>query len=310
MEVGNNNQPAQPWPLESFSYLAADSNNTTVETGFTAADFLLNDQRLTHHFWNVPRNLWHEQMVPLHEYLQLDPDDITEQVPYILTANQVGEVGRVLVSRAVLASVMQCHGAWRYLQELGGINNSHAERLVAQQAARIAEEKQQEIAALEEQYRLQMEQDIGRLTEEIVRRIAQQLILEPGSAPIQPAPASRQPVTPPAAPATPAAEVTEAAAPEAAQEEEEDEDELEGMDDPYIVTQLCTSCNDCININKNLFGYDGDKRAFIKDASAGTYEELVRAAEKCPVHIIHPGKPKNPDEPGLEDLLKRAARYL
>ena len=141
------------------------------------------------------------------------------------------------------------------------------------------------------------------MTEEIVRRIAQQLILEPGSAPIQPAPASRQPVTPPAAPAAPAAEVTEAATPEAAQEEEEDEDELEGMDDPYIITQLCTSCNDCININKNLFGYDGDKRA-------GTYADLVRAAEKCPVHIIHPGKPKNPEEPGLEDLLKRAAPYM
>lgn len=310
MEVRNNNQPGWAWPLESFKYRAADGNDSALETGFTAADFLLNDQRLAQHFWNLPRSLWHEQMVPLHDYLQLDTDSATEQVPYILTVNQAGEVGRSLVSRAIVASVMHCHGAWRYLQELGGIDNSHAARLMAQQEARIAEQKQRELAAMEAHYRLQMDQDLGRLTQEIVRRIAQQLILEPGTAQLVPAPpAIRQPVTAPVAPAATPAEIAEAAVPAAGSQEEE-EDELEGMDDPYIVTQLCTSCNDCININKNLFGYDNDKRAYIKDPAAGTFADLVRAAEKCPVHIIHPGKPKNPDEAGLEDLLKRAARYL
>lgn len=308
MEVADNNQAGRPWPMETFRYRAADGGERTVETGFTAADFLLNDQRLEHHFWNVPRNLWHEKMVPLHEYLQLDADAAMEQVPYVLTVDQAGEVGRSMVSRAVVASVMQCNGAWRYLQELGGINNSHAERLAAQQATRIEQEKQQEIAAIEERYLQQQEQDVGRLTQEIVRRIAQQLILEPGTPATVMASAISQAA---AAPATPAAQTVEAAPVAAApQAEEEEDDELEGMDDPYIITQLCTSCNDCININKNLFGYDNDKRAFIKDAAAGTYEELVRAAEKCPVHIIHPGKPRNPDEPGLEDLLKRAARYM
>ena len=37
---------------------------------------------------------------------------------------------------------------------------------------------------------------------------------------------------------------------------------------------------------------------------------LVQAAEACQVAIIHPGKPKNPNEPGLEELLERAKPFL
>jgi ferredoxin len=306
-EVGNNTQADQSWPVESFRYLAADGNENAIDTGFTAADFLLNDHRLAQHFWNVSPGLWHEKMAPLHEYLQFDPAAATGRIPYILTVDQGGEVGRALLSRSIVASVIHCAGAWRYLQELGGVNNSHALRLLAAEKSRLAEEKQREVATIEDNYRALMEQDIGRLTQEIVGRIAQQLIREPGVPMPEMPPATRQPVPAPPPPGA-GTEVSGAAAPEPAEEEEDEE--LEGLDDPYIVTQLCTSCNDCMNINKDLFGYDNDKRAYIKDPGAGTYEDLVLAAEKCPVHIIHPGKPRNPDEPGLEDLLKRAAPYL
>lgn len=47
----------------------------------------------------------------------------------------------------------------------------------------------------------------------------------------------------------------------------------------------------------------------IGDRSAGTYAELVQAAEKCPARCIHPGQPIDPDEPGLEALLARAAPF-
>ena len=58
-----------------------------------------------------------------------------------------------------------------------------------------------------------------------------------------------------------------------------------------------------------MFAYDENKQARIVDASAGTFKQLVEAAEACQVAIIHPGKPKNPNEPGLEDLLKRAEAF-
>jgi hypothetical protein len=58
-----------------------------------------------------------------------------------------------------------------------------------------------------------------------------------------------------------------------------------------------------------MFKYNQNKQAYIADLSAGTYAQLVAAAESCQVAIIHPGKPKNPDEPGLATLLERAEAF-
>jgi ferredoxin len=80
-------------------------------------------------------------------------------------------------------------------------------------------------------------------------------------------------------------------------------------DDPYIETPRCTSCNECTNVNNKLFAYNENKQAYVADPGAGTFKDLVEAAESCQVAIIHPGKPRNPDEPGLEDLLRRAEAF-
>jgi ferredoxin len=81
-------------------------------------------------------------------------------------------------------------------------------------------------------------------------------------------------------------------------------------DQPWIETSRCSSCNECQNINDKLFGYNENKQAFIKDLNAGTYKEMVEAAEACQVAIIHPGKPWNMSEPGLEELLERAKPFM
>jgi hypothetical protein len=80
-------------------------------------------------------------------------------------------------------------------------------------------------------------------------------------------------------------------------------------DDPYIETPRCTTCNECTQLNPRMFAYDANKQAYIADATAGTYRELVEAAEACQVSIIHPGKPRNPNEPELEELLSRAEAF-
>ena len=79
--------------------------------------------------------------------------------------------------------------------------------------------------------------------------------------------------------------------------------------EPYIETALCTSCDECTNLNNRMFAYDANKQAVIKDPRAGTYLQLVRAAELCPVNIIHPGTPLNPKEKGLEKWIERARKF-
>jgi len=79
--------------------------------------------------------------------------------------------------------------------------------------------------------------------------------------------------------------------------------------EPYIDTELCTSCNECLIINSQIFAYNENKKAYIKDANAGTYKEIVKAAEKCPVKIIHPGLPLNANEKKIEKWVKRAEKF-
>ena len=100
----------------------------------------------------------------------------------------------------------------------------------------------------------------------------------------------------------------ETAAEEAVEPEAEPEEEL-SFDEPWLDTAMCTTCDDCMGINKMMFAYNDDKQAFLVDPKAGTYEDLVRAAEICPAKCIHPGKPLDPNEPGLEELIARAAPF-
>jgi ferredoxin len=80
-------------------------------------------------------------------------------------------------------------------------------------------------------------------------------------------------------------------------------------DEPYIETIRCSTCNECTQINPRMFNYNENKQAYIADLQAGSYKEMVEAAESCQLSIIHPGKPWDPKEPGLEALIERAAPF-
>lgn len=92
-------------------------------------------------------------------------------------------------------------------------------------------------------------------------------------------------------------------------EPEVSDDSNARSDEAYIETPRCTTCDECTDRNDRMFAYDDNKQAYIKDLDAGTYRELVEAAEVCQVAIIHPGKPRNPDEAGLDELIQRAMPF-
>lgn len=78
---------------------------------------------------------------------------------------------------------------------------------------------------------------------------------------------------------------------------------------PWIDTEQCTSCDECININPDLFAYNEARKAVIKDPQAGSYKDLVKAAEKCTARIIHPGLPRDRSEKGIDKLIARGKKY-
>ncbi len=80
-------------------------------------------------------------------------------------------------------------------------------------------------------------------------------------------------------------------------------------DEASIETPRCTTCHECIEINNKLFAYDENMQAYIAELEAGSFRQLVEAAENCQVCIIHPGKPWNDGEPGLDELVNRAQAF-
>jgi pyruvate-ferredoxin/flavodoxin oxidoreductase len=83
----------------------------------------------------------------------------------------------------------------------------------------------------------------------------------------------------------------------------------EGFEAAWIDTPECTACDECMNINAKIFGYNDKKLAVVINPTAGTFLDIVKAAEKCTAGVIHPGTPWNMKEANLEKLKQRAAKF-
>ncbi|MCA9758953.1 MAG: 2-oxoacid:acceptor oxidoreductase family protein [Candidatus Eisenbacteria bacterium] len=78
---------------------------------------------------------------------------------------------------------------------------------------------------------------------------------------------------------------------------------------PWIDTDQCTSCDECIKINNKVFAYNASKKAFIQNPDGGSYKDLVKAAEKCTARVIHPGLPKARTEKDIDKWIARGEKF-
>ncbi len=270
LRLDQNPQAAGDWCTHPFSYEDAGLQRVSENLTFTFADFLACDSRYAGHFTQITASQWHEGLVPVSQFLDLPPDQVGNKVPYVWIVDEDGRLYRYVADDAVIRAATRCREAWRSLQELGGINNSHAKRLLATQREQWQREKALELEALRE--------ELGE--------------------------GATDPVAPTATDLADGSSSVTAVAdgePPAADEPSPGE--------PYIETSRCTSCDECTKLSPAMFSYDENKQAQLGDVKAGSYRELVEAAESCPVAIIHPGQPWDPDEPDLDDLIRRADAF-
>ncbi len=251
-----NTQLEFDWPLQRLDYEDADQQLVSEDLAFSIVDFAACDPRCAKYFGKVPREKWNGDMVPVREFLAREPKDLTDKVPCLLMVDRDNRLQKVIVNDKLVREARRSVEAWRSLQELGGVHNSHAAILLERERKVCAEQARPAAEA-------------------------------------QPAAAESAPAA-----AAPAVAAPAEAAPE------------KSSDEPYIETTRCTTCNECTQINDRMFGYDANKQASIINPDAGTYRQLVEAAENCQVSIIHPGKPRNPNEPGLDELMKRSEAFL
>jgi ferredoxin len=306
ISFGGNPQAEKDWPVEKLEYRNAKGDVTEMELAFTFADYALLMPALHGHFRMVPAGFESDDLVPVDQFLGADDEFTDRAVPFIWAIDDQDVLVRLVVSRALEFACRDRLNYWHTLQELAGIQNFYVEEAID----RIIEEQQAAIEAEREQLQKEHEEQLETVRSEAAGEAMGQLVdvlmgadlsgMVTGGSTIAAMPA--------AAPAEVDAPEEDAEAEPEPIAEEEPEEEL-SFDEPWLDTAMCTTCDDCMAINKMMFVYNDDKQAIIRDPRAGPYADLVAAAEICPAKCIHPGKPLDSNEPGLDELIARAEPF-
>jgi pyruvate-ferredoxin/flavodoxin oxidoreductase len=78
---------------------------------------------------------------------------------------------------------------------------------------------------------------------------------------------------------------------------------------PWIDTDDCTACDECVNLNSSVFEYNENGKAVIRDPNGGPYKDLVKAAERCTAQVIHPGLPRDRSAKDIEKWIARGQKF-
>jgi pyruvate-ferredoxin/flavodoxin oxidoreductase len=337
----------ETWPTYSLEY-DEDGETHSVELPLTIADWAATEARFRKHFREVPAADWNEDMVPFGEFVALSADEREGRTPYILAVSGDRRLRRMSVTPEIVSLAEDRLLFWNQLRELAGlaVPESVRENITATLEAEyetrlsvLAGEYEQKLASLRASYPriiarrmaegLLRSGDGNRTIAELLGEATSARGLEPIGAAVHEldpgaggvlvaagvgamtTPASNGSAagngaavaTAPAAAAV-APAVAAAGAPAAVPT---DDDDL--AMEPYIETERCTTCNECTNLNGKMFAYNENKQAYFRDVRAGTFAQIVMAAEKCPAGLIHPGTPLNPKEKDLEKWIERAKPF-
>jgi pyruvate-ferredoxin/flavodoxin oxidoreductase len=240
-----------------------------MEVAMTFADFALTEARFRKHFRKVPCEAWNDNMVVLTDFLEMSAEEREGKFPFIWTVDQKQHLTRVLVAETIVASCEERRDFWIMLRAIAGVK--------------------EEVEAAPEDLE-------GKIRNEVVSNIAKGLMKMAAGGKFDELGVDTAALNFDAAPVTngSAAEAETAVATATGQ-------------GPWIESEECTACDECIKINSKVFAYNSNNQAEIKDPNAGSYEDLVKAAEKCTAQVIHPGLPANPE--GQEKWIKRGEKY-
>jgi ferredoxin len=304
-DISDNSQEHKDWPEYPFLYTDVSGHEVEGSLHFTYADYKAMTSEKVEELFLIPENMVTDYLIPIHNYLQMDQDEVTGKVPYIWLIDEDNRMVRAALPYMWVVSCQERLDFWNFLQEVGGVNSFHVK--AALETARMAweEEKQAEIEVLKAEQRMELDALERSAASQSMEKLVNVLLnlddVEVKNSPAKP----NVPKKAPAKAEKPAVEKKEVKKEKPAAKKKEEV----GGTEAWLETFKCTSCNDCTEKFPAIFEYNEDKQAFIKDVKGGTFEQLVVAAEGCPAACIHPGDPMDPKEANLDELKSRAAKF-
>lgn len=251
-----------------------------MEIPLTFADYAATESRFRKHFRKAPQDTWNEDMVPIGDFINLSEEEREGLYPYVWAVDKKNRLSRLICSKAIVTSTEDRRNFWHLLKSLTGADQKVDVNQIANQAR--AEVVQKITAGL-----LQLANGGG--VSQLVSAPAPAAVAAPGSD--GDGGASTEQIAA-ALPAQGAAGQTTG-----------------GSMEPFLDSNQCTGCGECVLINPNMFGWNDKKQAQLLDPKAGAYKDIVKAAERCAARCIRPGDPWDPNEKGVDKLVKRAAKF-
>jgi pyruvate-ferredoxin/flavodoxin oxidoreductase len=322
LSLDGNPSVEDDWPSYTLDYVDEQGETRSIELPLTIADWAATEGRFRKHF-KKSKASDEAELVLFHEYVALSSAEREAKTPFIYVLGADRKAERWTVSDEIVRLAEERLQFWAQLRELAGVVVPQSTRDRVNDA--LQSQLEEKLVAMRQEFEAKLADLKATYPTVVARQLADGLLKAVPQ--IGPMIAASGFVMPTAAPVVPAATTVIAAAttdvvvetptaspsPQPLPSVRIDNPPAAKDDtltiDPYIESERCTSCNECTNVNKKMFTYNADKQAYIKDASAGTFAQLVQAAEKCPVGAIHPGTPVNPKEKDLEKWLKRAQAF-
>jgi ferredoxin len=314
-ELTRNPDSGRDWPAH---YLPVKRGKEigAIPTAWTAIDFLSVSPGFDDGFMEVPPEHWCDALVPLDAFPggQERPDG--SLVPFIWMADEALHLHKVAVAWPLIRQYYRYRDTWRYYQENTGVNNFHVNRAAADFSRQLEELASRDTPEARQARERELQQYAETAVRSAMERLATALLgndftalpaLEDGSTEVPDVVVQVPPIT-----------VDSIVGDEAPANEGYSEMKIQAVGNPavhqmeaeaWIDTPLCTSCGECVDNYPQVFSYNADKQAYVAAPRGGSFEDIVLAAERCPVHIIHPGTPWGDEDPGLSEWIERARPF-
>lgn len=231
MSIKGNPDVNKDWTTYTLKFVDEYGIEDTMSVPLTFADWAMTEGRFQKHFKFVPPSQWNDDMVPLHEFIDLGHDEMAEHIAYIHAVHpDTNTLIRVVIDPEIVHSTIERRNFWRTLKGLAG-----ADKTVVDVAAIAAQAKAEVAASI-----------AGNLMSLAGGDDAEALAKALTAAPAANVPQVPVPATVTAATATP---TTASPAPAAG-----------GHEPVWIETPDCTTCDECVEIAPAMFKYNEEKK--------------------------------------------------
>jgi pyruvate-ferredoxin/flavodoxin oxidoreductase len=133
------------WPAYSLKYLDETGTERSMTLPLTFADFAATESRFGKQFKKAPQATWNDDMVPLAEFVDLEPSDREGRFPYIWAVDQKNHLTRLLVTEELARSTEERRAFWHQLKDVASQGQSGANEEEVTQ--RVRAELMQKISA-------------------------------------------------------------------------------------------------------------------------------------------------------------------